>query len=131
MDRFMHATPGMRNSKFAVFAALALILSFAFACKKNENYTSTDTSTTTAQTDHSKAGDELKQWASTKGLDLPTQPNADQQKTATDLTAKSGAAFDKAYMEDMVKDHDKDVKEFQDASKKVKDPDLKAWIDKT
>ena len=50
---------------------------------------------------------------------------------ATDLSTKSGAAFDKAYMEDMVKDHDKDVKEFQEASSKAKDPDLKAWIDKT
>jgi putative membrane protein len=83
------------------------------------------------QTDHGKAGDELKQWASTKGFDLPTQPNAETQKAATELSAKSGAAFDKAYMEDMVKDHDKDVKEFQEASKKVKDPDLKSWIDKT
>ena len=83
------------------------------------------------QTDHGKAGDELKQWASSKGFDLPTQPNADAQKTATDLSGKSGAAFDKAYMEDMIKDHDKDVKEFQEASAKVKDPDLKSWIDKT
>ena len=83
------------------------------------------------QTDHGKANDELKQWASSKSFDLPTQPNAQMQKTATELSGKSGAAFDKAYMQDMVKDHDKDVKEFQDASKKVKDPDLKSWIDKT
>jgi putative membrane protein len=83
------------------------------------------------QTDHGKAGDELKQWASTKGLDLPSAPNAEAQKTYDDLSKLSGAAFDKAYMEDMVKDHDKDVAEFKDAQTKVSDPDLKAWIDKT
>ena len=83
------------------------------------------------QTDHGKAGDELKQWATTKGVTLPATLNAETQKTHDELSKKSGAAFDKAYMEDMVKDHDKDVKEFQEASAKVKDPDLKSWIDKT
>jgi putative membrane protein len=31
----------------------------------------------------------------------------------------------------MVKDHKKDVKEFQTASKDLKDPELKAWAQKT
>ena len=83
------------------------------------------------QTDHGKAGDELKAWASTKGITLPAETDAEHKKKADEVSAKSGAAFDKAYMKDMVEDHDKDVKEFQEASTKVKDPDLKAWIDKT
>lgn len=86
---------------------------------------------TQMQTDHGKANDELKQLASTKGVTLPTETDAEHKKTADEVSAKTGAAFDKAYMTAMVKDHDKDVKEFEEASKKVKDPDLKSWTDKT
>jgi len=34
-------------------------------------------------------------------------------------------------MHDMVEDHEKDVKEFEKASKSAQDPDLKAWAAKT
>jgi putative membrane protein len=83
------------------------------------------------QTDHGKAGDELKQWASTKGITLPTDTDAEHKATAEKVSKESGKAFDKAYMDAMVKDHDKDVNEFKEAQGKVTDPDLKAWIDKT
>src|SRR5262245_15503659 len=43
----------------------------------------------------------------------------------------SGAEFDRAYTREMVKDHDKDVKEFQREADRAKDPDLKAWAAKT
>ena len=81
--------------------------------------------------DHGKAGDELKSLASQKGLTLPATPSSEETKTSNDLSKKTGAAFDKAYMSDMVKDHEKDAKEFEKASKSVKDPDLKSWATKT
>jgi putative membrane protein len=81
-------------------------------------------------TDHSKANDELKQLATNKGLTLPADLGP-HQKDADELGKKSGKDFDKAYMEAMVKDHEKDVKEFEDESKKAKDADLKAWVTKT
>jgi len=83
------------------------------------------------QTDHTNANNELMAWAKSKGLDLPTQPNAEAQKMSDDLAKKNGAAFDKAYMEAMVKGHDKVVAEFKAEQKKAKDADLKAWVDKT
>lgn len=43
----------------------------------------------------------------------------------------TGAKFDHEYMEHMVDDHEKDVKEFEDASKNAKDPDIKAFAAKT
>ena len=43
----------------------------------------------------------------------------------------SSDKFDKAYMKEMVKDHEKDVKEFQKAADKSDDADLKAWAGKT
>ena len=82
-------------------------------------------------TDHGKANDELKSIAAQKNFTLPTTPGAEEKKVSNDLSKKSGASFDKAYMSDMVKDHEKDVKEFEKASKDVKDPDLKNWASKT
>jgi len=81
--------------------------------------------------DHGKAGDELKQLATNKGIALPTDLNAEAKKTSADLARKSGKDFDKSYMNDMVKDHEMDAREFEKASKDVQDPDLKSWASKT
>ncbi|KQS30645.1 DUF4142 domain-containing protein [Dyadobacter sp. Leaf189] len=82
-------------------------------------------------TDHTKANDELKTLAMSKNITLPAAPNEEKQKAASDLGAKSGSDFDKAYIAQMKKDHDKTVKLFEDAQKEVKDAELKAFIDKT
>jgi putative membrane protein len=81
--------------------------------------------------DHGKANDELKQLAANKGVTLPTQPGADEKKTFDELAMKKGKDFDKAYITDMVKDHQKDIAEFEKESKDAQDPDLKAWVTKT
>jgi putative membrane protein len=81
--------------------------------------------------DHSKANDELKEIASTKGIPLPGAPDAKDQKTADKLQKMSGAEFDKAYMKDMVSDHKKDVAEFEREARSGRDPELKAFAEKT
>ena len=81
--------------------------------------------------DHAKANDELKQWASSKNVTLPTELDAKHKATADRLSKLSGDAFDKAYMHDMVRDHEEDVAAFKRASTSGKDPDLKAWAAKT
>lgn len=79
--------------------------------------------------DHGKAGDELKDLAKKKSVTLPNDVDPKDKDAAQKvLSAKN---LDKTYMENMVKDHDKDVKEFENESKAATDPDLKAWIDKT
>ncbi|MCF3109393.1 DUF4142 domain-containing protein [Niabella sp. CC-SYL272] len=82
-------------------------------------------------TDHSKANDELKMIAAGKNITLPAAPDNEKQKVATDLSSKSGADFDKAYIKQMVDDHEKTVKLFEDAQKDVQDSDLKAFAVKT
>jgi putative membrane protein len=82
-------------------------------------------------TDHGKANDQLRTWATNKGIALPSEMGEEHKKTAADLSNKSGAAFDKAYMDAMVEDHEKDVRELQHAKSTVKDPDLKQWVDTT
>ncbi|WP_353721120.1 DUF4142 domain-containing protein [Dyadobacter sp. 676] len=82
-------------------------------------------------TDHTKANDELKALAASKNITLPATPDEDKQKISTDLSAKNGKDFDKAYIDQMVEDHEKTVKLFEDGQKNVKDAEIKAFIDKT
>ena len=81
--------------------------------------------------DHSKANDEMKALAKSKGITLPDSIDSKEKKVKSDLSAKSGADFDKAYVSNMIDDHKEDIKEFEDAAKNVKDPDLKAFAVKT
>ena len=82
-------------------------------------------------TDHNKANDELRALATQKGATLTTQTSHSERSTMSHLQNESGANFDQAYVKDMVKDHKKDVKEFEKAAKDLTDPDLKAWAQKT
>jgi putative membrane protein len=81
--------------------------------------------------DHGKANDELKGWASKNSVTLPAELDAKHKAEHARLEKLSGAAFDRAYMTMMVADHNKDVAEFQTASKTAKNADLKAWAGKT
>jgi putative membrane protein len=81
--------------------------------------------------DHSKANDELKQVASGKGITLPSEPDAEHKSKMAKLQKLSGAEFDRAYMDEMVADHKKDVAEFQKQAKSGQDADLKGFASKT
>ncbi len=80
--------------------------------------------------DHTAAGDELKSLAARKNVTLPQTVSNDHQKKADDLNKKSGADFDKAYIDAMVDGHQSTVNDFEKASKNTKDADVKAWVDK-
>lgn len=82
-------------------------------------------------TDHGKANDELKTLATNKGIKLPTQLKGMQKEKVDKMSKLTGDEFDKKYMKAMVKDHVKDVAKFKKASKEAKDPELKAWAEKT
>lgn len=81
--------------------------------------------------DHSKANDQLKQLASSKGINLPTDLDAKDKSTKDRLSKLSGEQFDRAYMKDMVKDHTKDVAEFKKASDNAKDTDIRSFASQT
>jgi putative membrane protein len=82
-------------------------------------------------TDHSKANEELQTLATAKGVALPTELDSEHKDAMDHMSSLSGAAFDKAYMDDMVKDHEKDVAEFEKASQSAQDSETKAWAAKT
>ena len=81
--------------------------------------------------DHSKANDELTQLASNNGVTLPKDLDSKHKKMVDRLSKLSGPQFDREYMDAMVKDHTKDVNEFQSESNRIKNPDLKNWTDNT
>ena len=81
--------------------------------------------------DHSKAGSELMKVAQDKGLTPPTEVDSKHARLRDKLAKLSGSAFDRAYVDEMVKDHRQDVKEFQREADKAKDPDVKAFAAKT
>jgi putative membrane protein len=79
--------------------------------------------------DHSKANSELMSLAKSKQMDVKAKN--DQSKDAMAVLGKqSGAAFDRAYMDEMVKDHQKTVALFEQQSKNGDDAELKAWAGK-
>jgi len=81
--------------------------------------------------DHSKANDKLKTIATEEGVTLPTALKGEMKTLHDKLSKASGAAFDKMYMSHMVKDHVKDVKEFEKESKSGKDVDVKQFATDT
>jgi putative membrane protein len=77
--------------------------------------------------DHTKANTQLQQIASQKGVTVASKLSAPKQKDVDKLSKLNGAAFDRSYMSMMVKDHVKDVAEFQKESKNAKDSDVKGF----
>jgi putative membrane protein len=82
------------------------------------------------QQDHTKANSELESLASSKNITVPTGLDARHRKMVDLLSGKSGAAFDKAYANAMVKDHKQAVALFKQAQS-AKDPDISSFAAKT
>jgi putative membrane protein len=82
-------------------------------------------------TDHGKASQELKDLAAAENVTLPTEMSADAKALQEKLSGLSGAEFDKAYMEEMLKDHKTDISAFQEQAQQGKDPEVKNWAEKT
>lgn len=81
-------------------------------------------------TDHSEANAELKQLAGSKGLILPTQPDAAHVATLQRTSQLSGSQFDEQYMQGQVADHEQAVSLFQREANSGQDPQLKAYAAK-
>ena len=62
--------------------------------------------------EHGKLNQQLAQVASAQGVTLNQQPDPGDQMLKDNLSSLSGKAFDKAYLDIMLKDHDDDVAAF-------------------
>ena len=81
-------------------------------------------------TDHQEAQTEVQSIATKKTVTLPTEPPAAKKALKDRLSKLDGAAFDKAYVAEMVKDHKQAITAFERAAKSA-DPDVKVFAEKT
>lgn len=82
--------------------------------------------------DHTKANEELMQVAASKGITLPTTPDAKHMALMTKMRGMSGMNFDRMYVKEAgVKDHQNMEKLFQKESTGGKDADVRAFAART
>ncbi len=81
--------------------------------------------------DHTKAGQELKGVAEQEKISLPNDVSAKDKATYEMLSKLSGAAFDRAYARDMVRDHEEDVAEFSKEANSGHNPAVKDFATQT
>jgi putative membrane protein len=78
-------------------------------------------------TDHSKANKELQAIAAKNGVTLPAKLDTLHKSTVDKFGKLSGEQFDKAYVAEMIKDHEKVAAEFEKASKTAQNLELKSF----
>lgn len=81
--------------------------------------------------DHSKANSQLKMLADSKKVSTASEPSMVAKGKGKLLDGKTGADFDKAYIDDMIGDHKKDIKAFEKAASEAKDQDVKNFANQT
>lgn len=81
--------------------------------------------------DHSKANDQLKPIAEKLKVNWPNALNAEGKQMHAELEKLQGAEFDRKYVDEMVKDHKKDVEKYKKAQVNVKDKNLREYVNKT
>lgn len=82
--------------------------------------------------DHTKVADELKALAASKNVTLPDGPSVKQKTELKLIDAGDDDKFDARYAKHFgVKAHQDTIKLFQDAAREAKDPEVKAWAERT
>ena len=77
--------------------------------------------------DHSKANDQLKQIAGKSNIEVPAALDSKHQTRVDKLAKLSGPEFDKAYLKDQVKDHERDVDDFKSEAQGGSDENVKQF----
>jgi len=77
--------------------------------------------------DHTKANQKLKDVLGKKNITLGNTEPKDLKEHMDKLSSSKGADFDAAYLRDMVEDHEKDIKLYEDYIKNATDSDLKGY----
>jgi putative membrane protein len=80
--------------------------------------------------DHTRMGDEIKGLAASKNVNVASDIGIVDKASYKMLAMKTGEAFDKDYIRDMVKDHETDLAAFRKEVNNGSDPDVKAAAQK-
>lgn len=83
-------------------------------------------------TDHTRVAEELKALAAKKNVKLPEGPSVKQKAELKLIDAGDNDKFDERYAKHFgVNAHKDTIKLFEDAANNAKDPEVKAWAEKT
>jgi putative membrane protein len=81
--------------------------------------------------DHAKAQEQLTQIAQQKGVTLPTELSKRESRMIEHFSSQTGADFDRTVLRHLVRDHETDIREYERASTKVEDTELKQYASTT
>jgi putative membrane protein len=81
--------------------------------------------------DHSGGNGQVKNLASLRNVTLPANLGEKNQDLKIKLSKLKGAAFDKEYIDAMIKDHKEDIFEFEKVRDRTADGDVKEFAIKT
>lgn len=81
--------------------------------------------------DHSEANEKLIALAKSKGFEVPKSLSAEAEQLRHQLQTMQQDDFDEKYVDEMVKDHRKDVEAFERHAKEADDPDLRRFAEQT
>ncbi|MEJ8801324.1 DUF4142 domain-containing protein [Pontibacter sp. H249] len=82
-------------------------------------------------TDHTDANSKLMSLAQQKNVMVPDSMSQDHMDQMQNLRDKTGADFDKAYMDLMVSSHEEAVSLFEDASNNIQDAEIQNFANTT
>lgn len=77
--------------------------------------------------EHSRIGREIEHLAGKKKVSLPNDISDRQQSELDELSKLSGNEFDKRFMGYNVREHQQEIRHFQEQSEKGTDPEVKAF----
>jgi putative membrane protein len=81
----------------------------------------------TMVSEHSKANAELQSLAGKKGITLPTEMSARNRDKLMEMMQKTGADFDQAYIDHMVREHRDDIDHYEDMANDGHDAELRTF----
>lgn len=128
-----NAAPSNADSTFATKAASGGFAEIQAAREAQQKSTSPQVKAFANQiiTDHTKANNQLQQIAQQEKLTLPTEPTSHDKASVQGMSSKTGAAFDRSYAEEQVRDHQQDIALFEQEAKSGRDPALKQYAQET
>ena len=83
------------------------------------------------QQDHSAHLEKVRSLAAANNIKLPAELDQKHRSDADKFAKMTGKDFDRQFMNHMVQDHQKDIKEYEKGQQQVTNPDEKALVSET
>ena len=81
--------------------------------------------------DHSDAHEDVQKLASDKQIVLPSEPSEEQQAAVARMAKLTGQEFDREFLREQAKDHEKDIAAFERAQRQSEDSDVQQFASDT